>query len=106
MTKKAVLVGLQDSGRVVIAAGFIMMAVFAGFMLAPDPIIKSMGFALTFGVLFDAFIVRMTIVPAIMILMGKTAWYLPKWLDKILPRIDIEGESIMQETEEKMLKVI
>ncbi|MED5098782.1 MULTISPECIES: MMPL family transporter [Niallia] len=99
--KKAVLVGLQDSGRVVIAAGFIMMAVFAGFMLAPDPIIKSMGFALTFGVLFDAFIVRMTIVPAIMILMGKTAWYLPKWLDKILPRIDIEGESIMQETEEK-----
>ncbi|MEM5594088.1 MMPL family transporter [Niallia circulans] len=78
-----------------------MMAVFAGFMLAPDPIIKSMGFALTFGVLFDAFIVRMTIVPAIMILMGKTAWYLPKWLDKILPRIDIEGESIMQETEEK-----
>jgi membrane protein YdfJ len=99
--KKAVLVGLQDSGRVVIAAGLIMMAVFAGFMLAPDPIIKSMGFALTFGVLFDAFIVRMTIVPAVMILMGKTAWYLPKWLDKILPRIDIEGESIMQETEEK-----
>lgn len=95
--RKAILAGLRDSGGVVTAAGLIMMAVFAGFMLAPDPIIKSMGFALTFGVLFDAFIVRMAIVPAVMMLMGKAAWYLPKWLDKLLPNIDIEGEEMLKE---------
>lgn len=94
--KNAILVGMKDSGGVVTAAGLIMMAVFLGFMFAPDPIIKSMGFALTFGVLFDAFIVRMTIVPAVMSLMGNAAWYLPKWLDKILPNIDVEGEAIIR----------
>lgn len=99
--KKAIMAGMNDSGGVVTAAGLIMIAVFAGFMLAPDPIIKSMGFALTFGVLFDAFVVRMTIVPAIMSLMGKAAWYLPAWLDRILPDLDIEGESIMKELENK-----
>lgn len=99
--KKAIMAGMNDSGGVVTAAGLIMIAVFAGFMLAPDPIIKSMGFALTFGVLFDAFVVRMTIVPAIMSLMGKSAWYLPRWLDKILPDLDIEGESIIRELETK-----
>lgn len=97
--RQAILVGMRESGGVVTAAGLIMMAVFLGFMMAPDPIIKSMGFALTFGILFDAFIVRMTIVPAIMALMGKTAWYLPKWLDRILPNIDIEGESILDRRE-------
>ncbi|MGM0922935.1 MAG: MMPL family transporter [Bacillota bacterium] len=97
--RKAILAGMKDSGGVVTAAGLIMIAVFAGFMFAPDPIIKSMGFALTFGVLFDAFVVRMTIVPAIMTLMGKSAWYLPAWLDRILPDLDIEGESIMREIE-------
>ncbi|CAM3432367.1 MMPL family transporter [Marinicrinis lubricantis] len=94
--EKAILAGVKESGGVVTAAGLIMIAVFAGFMLAPDPMIKSMGFALTFGVLFDAFVVRMAIVPAVMKLMGKSAWYLPKWLDKLLPNIDVEGESIMK----------
>lgn len=95
--KKAILAGLKDSGGVVTAAGLIMVAVFTGFMLAPDPIIKSMGFALTFGIIFDAFVVRMAIVPAVMTLMGNAAWYLPKWLDKILPNIDVEGTSIQKE---------
>ncbi len=99
--KKAILAGLKDSGGVVTAAGLIMVAVFAGFMLAPDPIIKSMGFALTFGIVFDAFVVRMAIVPAVMTLMGKAAWYLPKWLDKILPNIDVEGTSIQTEVEKR-----
>lgn len=94
--KKAILAGMKDSGTVVTAAGFIMMSVFSGFMFAADPIVKSMGMALTFGVLFDAFVVRLTIVPAIMTLMGKSAWYLPNWLNKILPNIDVEGESIMK----------
>ena len=67
--------------------------------MAPDPMTKVIGLALTFGVIFDAFIVRMIIVPAVMILMSKAAWYMPKWLDNILPNIDIEGESIMKEIE-------
>jgi membrane protein YdfJ len=94
--RKAVLAGMKENGAVVTAAGLIMASVFAGFILAPDPIIKQMGLSLTLGVLFDAFVVRMTIVPAVMTLMGKSAWYLPKWLDKILPNIDIEGNSIMK----------
>lgn len=99
--KKAILAGLKDSGGVVTAAGLIMVAVFTGFMLAPDPIIKSMGFALTFGIIFDAFVVRMAIVPAVMTLMGKAAWYLPSWLDKILPNIDVEGTTIQKEIVER-----
>ena len=99
--RKAVLAGIRDSGGVVTAAGFIMIAVFAGFMMAPDPMTKIIGLALAFGVIFDAFIVRMMIVPAVMILMGKAAWYLPKWLDKILPNIDIEGESILKDIEKE-----
>lgn len=97
--REAVLAGMRDSGGVVTAAGLIMISVFTGFMLAPDPMIKSMGLALTFGILFDAFVVRMAIVPAVMIIMGKSAWYLPKWLDKILPNLDIEGEAFMKEVE-------
>ncbi|CAH0120313.1 MULTISPECIES: MMPL family transporter [unclassified Paenibacillus] len=93
-SRKAILYGMRDSGRVVTAAALIMMAVFFGFMMNPDAMIKSIGMALAFGVFFDAFIVRMTIVPAVMTLMGKSAWYIPKWLDKILPNIDVEGESI------------
>lgn len=97
--KQAVLAGMGHSGGVVTAAGLIMISVFTGFMLAEDPIIKSMGFALAFGILFDAFVVRLLIVPAVMTLMGTSAWYLPKWLDRILPNLDIEGESVMKELE-------
>nr|WP_082220398.1 MMPL family transporter [Domibacillus robiginosus] len=101
---KAILDGMRDSGRVVTAAGLIMMAVFIGFMMTPDAMIKVMGMALAFGVLFDAFVVRMTIVPAVMKLMGKSAWYLPKWLDNILPNIDVEGETIMNHIENSSKK--
>ncbi|WP_128102221.1 MMPL family transporter [Paenibacillus sp. DCT19] len=97
--RKAVLTGIRDSGGVVTAAGLIMIAVFTGFMMAPDPMTKVIGLALAFGVLFDAFVVRMMIVPGVMLLMGKAAWYMPKWLDRILPNIDIEGESVMKEIE-------
>lgn len=99
--RKAVLAGIRDSGGVVTAAGLIMVAVFAGFMMAPDPMTKIIGLALTFGVIFDAFIVRMMIVPAVMLLLGKSAWYMPKWLDRILPNVDIEGESILKELEKE-----
>ena len=103
--KEAILAGMRDSGKVVAAAGLIMIAVFFGFMLMPDPMVKAIGMSLAFGVLFDAFVVRLTIVPAVMTLMGKAAWYMPKWLDKILPNIDVEGESILHKSESKDKKV-
>ncbi|WP_371878405.1 MMPL family transporter [Bacillus sp. MMSF_3353] len=103
--KEAILAGIRDSGKVVAAAGLIMIAVFFGFMLMPDPMVKAIGMSLAFGVIFDAFVVRLTIVPAVMTLMGKAAWYMPKWLDKILPNIDVEGESILHKSEGKDKKV-
>ncbi len=88
---EAVTQGVARSGRVVSAAALIMVAVFGGFVFNHDPIIKSIGFALAFGVLVDAFVVRMTLVPAVMALLGYRAWGLPRWLDRITPDVDIEG---------------
>jgi len=99
--KRAVLAGIRNSGRVVSVAGVIMISVFTGFMMAEDPSIRVMSFALLFGVLFDAFVVRMLIVPGVMTLMGKSAWYFPKWLDRLLPNLDVEGEEVMKEVERK-----
>lgn len=81
----AIRVGLKESGGTVFAAAVIMVAVFSGFILADDATVKSMGLALTFGILFDAFIVRLTLVPATIKLFGKAAWYLPKWLNRLIP---------------------
>ncbi|NUO41773.1 MAG: MMPL family transporter, partial [Streptomyces sp.] len=72
----------------------IMIAVFAGFIGESDSMIKMIGFGLAIAVLFDAFVVRMAIVPAVLALLGDRAWWLPKWLDRLLPRVDIEGESL------------
>ncbi len=91
---RAVAVGFEQGARVVTAAAVIMMSVFFGFVLAPDPILQSFGFALGFGVLVDAFVVRMTLVPALLSLLGKSAWWLPRWLDRILPDVDVEGERL------------
>ena len=82
---EAVIGGFRHGARVVTAAALIMGSVFGSFILGGDPTIKSIGFALAFGVLIDAFVVRMTIVPAVMALLGERAWYLPRWLDRILP---------------------
>jgi RND superfamily putative drug exporter len=90
---EAVVTGLRHGARVVTAAALIMMSVFAGFILADDSIIKSLGFALAFGVAVDAFLVRMTIVPAVLSLLGRSAWWLPSWLDRLLPHVDVEGSS-------------
>ncbi|MFJ7272165.1 MMPL family transporter [Streptomyces sp. NPDC099050] len=91
---QAVVTGFQYSARVVVAAAVIMIAVFSGFMGASDQMVKMIGFALAIAVFFDAFIVRMTIVPAVLALLGHKAWWLPKWLDRILPNVDVEGESL------------
>lgn len=93
-TRDAVIDGFRNSARVVAAAAVIMTSVFAAFMLQDDPMIKSIGFALGIAVVFDAFVVRMTLIPALMYLMGEKAWWLPKWLDRILPNVDVEGESL------------
>lgn len=91
--RRAVLRGFALGSRVVVAAALIMVSVFAGFIGNHDATIQSMGFALAIGILIDAFVVRMLIVPVVMSYMGKAAWWLPKWLDKILPNISIEGEA-------------
>ncbi|MDQ1040663.1 putative membrane protein YdfJ with MMPL/SSD domain [Streptomyces sp. V3I8] len=91
---EAVVHGVARSGRVVSAAALIMVAVFGGFVFNHDPIIKSIGFALAFGVFIDAFVVRMTLVPAAMALIGRRAWGLPGWLDRVTPDVDIEGAKL------------
>jgi RND superfamily putative drug exporter len=90
----ATIEGLGHGARVVTAAALIMASVFAGFIMVHDPIIKAIGFGLTVGVLIDAFVVRMTLVPAVLSLLGNRAWWFPRWLDRITPKVDIEGESL------------
>ena len=91
---QAVVTGFRHSARVVVAAAIIMMAVFGGFISASESMIKMIGFGLAIAVFFDAFIVRMAIVPAVLALLGKRAWWLPKWLDRALPNVDVEGEGL------------
>jgi RND superfamily putative drug exporter len=91
---EAVIAGFRHSARVVTAAAVIMISVFAGFLLDDVALIKSIGLGLAAAVLFDAFVVRMTIVPAVMTLLGRRAWALPGWLDRKLPNVDVEGERL------------
>jgi RND superfamily putative drug exporter len=107
--QEAVVSGMGHGARVVTAAALIMTSVFAGFVLIDDPTIKSVGFALALGVAVDAFIVRMTIVPAVISLFGRAAWWLPRWLDRALPNVDIEGEKLREhlaETPERELESV
>jgi uncharacterized membrane protein YdfJ with MMPL/SSD domain len=90
----AITAGVEHSGRVVCAAALIMTSVFAGFIPAGDPIVKSIAFALTAGVLADALVVRLTLIPAVMAVLGRASWWLPRWLDRILPHADIEGTGL------------
>lgn len=96
---QAVVTGFQYSARVVVAAAVIMIAVFSGFIGASEQMVKMIGFGLAVAVFFDAFVVRMTIVPAVLALLGHKAWWLPKWLDKLLPNVDVEGESLRKHLE-------
>ncbi|MFF1398011.1 MMPL family transporter [Streptomyces sp. NPDC058287] len=91
---EAVVTGFKHGGRVVGAAAVIMISVFSGFIMENDDMIKMMGFGLAIAVFFDAFVVRMAIVPAVLALLGKSAWWLPRWLDKLLPNMDVEGEKL------------
>jgi RND superfamily putative drug exporter len=97
--RQAVTSGFRHSARVVAAAALIMIAVFAGFIGESDSMIKMIGFGLASAVLLDAFVVRMAIVPAVLALLGDRAWWLPKWLERILPRVDVEGEALTRRPE-------
>lgn len=97
-THEAVVDGFRNSARVVTAAAAIMIAVFSGFILEDDAIIKSMGFALALAIVFDAFIVRMVLIPSLLYILGEKAWWLPTWLDRILPNVDVEGESLERDS--------
>ncbi|MFP3712384.1 MMPL family transporter [Puerhibacterium sp. TATVAM-FAB25] len=90
----AVVQGVRAGRAVVVAAALIMISVFGGFMFSHSAMIRPIGFALAFGVLVDAFGVRMLIVPALMHLAGDKAWWLPRWLDRLLPDVDVEGASL------------
>ncbi|MFI7066125.1 MMPL family transporter [Kribbella sp. NPDC050124] len=92
--RTAVVDGFAHGARVVTAAAVIMTAVFSGFILSSQTLIREMGFGLALAVAIDAFIVRMTIVPAVMSLLGRSAWYLPHWLNRLLPNVDVEGDSL------------
>ena len=97
--KEAVVNGIGFSGRIVSAAAIIMISVFMGFMIGDNPIIKSIGFALAVGVAFDAVVVRLTIVPAVLALLGRSAWWLPRWLNAILPNVDVESQRLKKHIE-------
>jgi RND superfamily putative drug exporter len=90
----AVRQGLHAGRTVVTAAAIIMISVFGGFIFSHTTMIRSLGFGLAFGVLADAFLVRMLVIPAVMHLLGKSAWWIPRWLDRILPNVDVEGAAL------------
>jgi len=95
--RPSVVSGLTSSARVITAAALIMISVFASFILGDDPTIKMMGLGFSVAVLLDATVVRMMIVPAIMALFADRAWWLPGWLDRLLPNLDVEGEHLIEE---------
>ncbi|MEU0355657.1 MMPL family transporter [Streptomyces cyaneofuscatus] len=98
---QAIVTGFKHGARVVTAAAVIMIAVFSGFIGSSEQMIKMIGFSLAIAVLFDAFVVRMAIVPAVLALLGKRAWWLPRWLDRALPNVDVEGEKLQKQLTEE-----
>ena len=98
--RESVIAGLANVSRLILAAGAIMTAVFFGFATDPDPIIKIFGVGLGVAIMIDVLIVRMVVAPAVMTLLGERAWWLPGWLDRILPQLDLEGEEATEEPAE------
>ncbi|MEV6611801.1 MMPL family transporter [Kutzneria sp. NPDC051319] len=92
--RAAITAGLRNGRAVVTAAAIIMVAVFGGFVFSELTLVRPLGLGLAVGVLFDAFVVRMLLVPALMHLTGKAVWWLPRWLDRLLPNVDVEGAAL------------
>ncbi|MFE6547063.1 MMPL family transporter [Streptomyces sp. NPDC057746] len=97
---QAIVTGFRHGARVVTAAAVIMIAVFSGFIGSSESMIKMIGFGLAIAVFFDAFVVRMALVPAVLALLGRKAWWLPKWLGRVLPNVDVEGEGLRTRRDE------
>jgi RND superfamily putative drug exporter len=89
----SVISGIASTARVITSAALIMICVFGGFVLGSDPVVKMMGLGLAVAIFVDATIVRIVLVPASMKLLGDANWWLPEWLDRLLPTIDLDGES-------------
>jgi len=92
-TAKAVTEGLARTARVITAAALIMVAVFGAFALSPDVSLKLIGLGLAAAILVDATVVRMVLVPAVMQILGDRNWWLPRWLDRIIPEGGLEGRA-------------
>jgi RND superfamily putative drug exporter len=90
----AVVSGVRAGRAVVTAAALIMSSVFAGFVFSGNSIISPLGFGLAFGVLADAFVVRMLLIPSLLHILGRAAWWLPRWLDRLVPDVDVEGAKL------------
>jgi RND superfamily putative drug exporter len=90
--RAAVVQGLANTGRVITSAAAIMVCVFTSFVLVEDPVVKEFGIGLAVAIAIDSTLVRCLLVPAVMVLLGEKAWWLPRWLDKIVPHVSIEGE--------------
>jgi RND superfamily putative drug exporter len=91
---RAVAEGLAATARVITAAAAIMVAVFSAFALSPDVVLKALGVGLATAILVDATLVRLLLVPATMQLLGRANWWLPGWLDRVLPDLHIEGPPV------------
>ena len=99
---QAIVNGFSATSRVVVAAAIIMASVFAGFIFSPETMIAQIGFTLAIGVLIDAFLVRMTLIPAAFAILGRATWWAPRWLQRILPDLDIEGHKLEQQPDGRM----
>jgi RND superfamily putative drug exporter len=87
-----VVEGLANTGRVITSAAAIMVCVFTSFVLSGNPVVKEFGVGLAVAIAIDSTLVRCLLVPAVMVLLGERVWWLPRWLDRALPHISIEGE--------------
>ncbi len=90
--RRAVVEGLANTGRVITSAAAIMVCVFTSFVLSGNPVVKEFGVGLAVAIAIDSTLVRCLLVPAVMVLLGKRAWWLPRWMDRVIPHLSIEGE--------------
>jgi putative drug exporter of the RND superfamily len=90
--RQAVIAGLANTGRVITSAAAIMVCVFTSFVLNGNPLVKEFGVGLAVAIAIDSTLVRCLLVPAVMVLLGKRAWWLPRWMDRVIPHVSIEGE--------------
>jgi len=100
--KRAVVEGLANTGRVITSAAAIMVCVFTSFVLNGNPVVKEFGVGLAIAIAIDSTIVRCLLVPAVMVLLGKRAWWLPRWMERIVPHISIEGEEYFAARDAKL----